>query len=308
MNYSGFQLIAEIDRADFNLLDGNGIKIKRAEGDKRPAGKRITDYKTHAQVFEEVIQSALTDHKAGRIPEVKGIRPDYIEIALDIWGDKGEALAFLAELVANSKLPLPEVRAFLPFKAQREHARKKGEARALTYRNEILETLQAGGSVYMGDHRRWGGRTPSPVSVTAYWKETDGQENGEATDLPPEQHRARFEIIIQTPEGLAGVGLPPSGLTDWQAWTSWNVTKVAKHFAQLIPEADPTPFLACLDNKPTVRPGKRMDDSKAKSDRGARRKKTGKATYRRAFKGKANSELNRVILDALKVLDRQLKK
>jgi len=308
MNYNGLKLIAEIDRVDFTLLDDNGFKVERAENDERPAGKRITNYTTHEQVFREVIQPALSDRKAGLPVQVKGIRPDYIEIALDVWGDKDKALAFVAELVANSKLPLPEVRAFLPFKAQREHARRKGEARPLAYRDEILETLQAGGSVYMGDQRSWCGRNPSPVSVRAYWKETDGQTKGEAKILPSKEHRARFEIIIQTPEGLSSVGLPQSELTDWASWTSWGVTKASKHFAQLIPEADPMSRLACLGSKTAIRPGKRMDDSKAKSDRGARRKKTGKPTYIRAFKGRANSDLNRVILNALKVLDRQLKK
>lgn len=298
MNYNGLRLKAEVDRVDFELLDGNGFRVT---WDDKPKGKRVTDYQNHRQVFAEKIQPALTG-------EAKGIRPTYIEIALDLWGDRAAVLPFLAELVANSKLPLPEVRAFLPFRQQREHARQKGDTAKLFKHHELLETLQDGGTLYMGNQREWCGCKKSPVSVRAYWKETDGQDKGQATDLPPEQCRGRFEVVIQC-DGLTGVGL--SG-ADWQAWTEWSVTKAGKLFGQLIPEA-PT-ARSCLAGWKSARPGKRCDTvteagkSNARELRNYRRKVTGRNRAIRAFKGRANAPLNRAILDALKVLDRRLKR
>ncbi|GHD76925.1 hypothetical protein [Vogesella fluminis] len=297
MNYNGLRLKAEVDRVDFELLDGNGFRVA---WDDKPKGKRVTDYQNHRQVFAQIIQPALTG-------EAKGVRPTYIEIALDLWGDRTAVLPFLAELVANSKLPLPEVRAFLPFRQQREHARRKGDTAKLSKHHELLETLQAGGTLYMGNQREWCGCKKSPVSVRAYWKETDGQDKGQAIDLRAEQHRGRFEVVIQC-DGLTDVGL--SG-TDWQAWTAWSVTNAAKLFGQLIPEAPPAhPSLA---EWKSARPGKRRDTeteagkANARALRNYRRQVTGKDSGIRAFKGRPNTRLNRAILDALKVLDRRLK-
>lgn len=297
MNYNGIRLKAEIDRVDFDLLGDNGLRVTWED---KPKGKRATNYQSHRQVFAEKIQPALTG-------EAKGVRPTYIEIALDLWGDRATVLPFLAELVANSKLPLPEVRAFLPFQQQREHARRKGDTAKLFRHHELLAALQAGGSLYMGNQREWCGCKKSPVSVRAYWKETDGQVKGQATDLPPEQCRGRFEVVIQS-DGLTDVGL--SG-TDWQAWTKWSVTKAAKLFAQLLPEAAAS--RPCLAGWASARPGKRRDTvtdagkANTRALRNYRRQVTGKDCGVRVYAGRSNTRLNRAILDAMKVLDRRLK-
>lgn len=294
MKYNSLRLKAELDRADFDIFDADGSQIP---------GKRITHYQTHEQAFRDKIQSVMTD-------KAIIIKPALVEIALDIWGDREEVLPFLADMVANSKLSLRETRGFLPYAKEMRRPKCKGETIKLTHRAQLLETLQAGGTLYLGNQRNWGGCKRSPVSVRAYWKMTDGQEDDKATDLELKDHRGRFEIVIQR-DGLTAAKL--SDITDWQSWTGWGVTKAAKHFAQLVPDADPAiKALGCRTYRP--RPGARRDTvteagkHNTNALRAYRRQKTGSNTAPRLFSGRSNLTLNRAILDALKVLDRRLKR
>lgn len=109
-------------------------------------------------------------------------------------------------------------------------------------KEQMLNGLRLGGTLYMGNQRPRYGSPPSPISYRAYWKATDGQKDNLPIPLPPELHRGRFEVTLQN------TGLP---ISTWEEWVAFDVLSLAKHFAQQIPGERSIPGIRGL-----VRPGR----------------------------------------------------
>ena len=274
MNYSDLKLISCIDVLNFEIFAADGSKIY---------GKHVTDYQTHGQVN----QSLLSEH--GTTGEKMAI--SLLEVSLDVQGDREAAIRLIADLVVNCTLPEDlSIRAYVPF-ATTGHAKKIGDTYAIHKADQVHAVLLKGGSIYIGNQRNWACRKVSPVSVRAYWKATDSGK-----DLPPEEHRARFEVTIQG-EGFSQVKLDT--LTSWPAWTQWRVTNCAKLFGQRLPGK----------NRTTPRNGAALDQQGVKAaDYRKGSRKNGTDKRRKKHKTPANTAPNEKIRGTLAALQYRLNK
>lgn len=274
MNYSDLKLISCIDVLNFEIFAADGSKIY---------GKHVTDYQTHGQVN----QSLLAEH--GTTGEKMAI--SLLEVSLDVQGDREAAIRLISDLVVNCTLPEDlSIRAYVPF-ATTGHAKKIGDTYDIHKADQVLAVLLKGGSIYIGNQRNWACRKVSPVSVRAYWKATDSGK-----DLPPEEHRARFEVTIQG-EGFSQVKLDT--LTSWPAWTQWRVTNCAKLFGQRLPGK----------NRTTPRNGAALDQQGVKAaDYRKASRENGTDKRRKKHKTPANSALNEKIRGTLAALQYRLNK
>ncbi|MFK7088631.1 hypothetical protein AAFM71_07420 [Chromobacterium violaceum] len=241
---------------------------------------RITDYTNHPDVERRYIEKKRS----------KGFDKfilKKIEVSFDVWGVKQLVLPFLVDLVANCKSSLGDVRYVFS-------AGNCGNGKPFLHtewpmsKEQMLNGLRLGGTLYMGNQRSRYGNPPSPISYRAYWKTTDGQKDNLPIPLPPELHRGRFEVTLQN------TGLP---IRTWEEWVAFDVLSLAKHFAQQIPGERSIPGIRGL-----VRPGRRREMGHAEA-----------RDFRRVHGhppalhfGHSNAQLNRLMRDRLRTLQSRL--
>lgn len=262
-------------------------------GDSDPVTRRLTEYPNHAAARQ----------KLGRLVSLP-MRVSYLELAMDVWGAKDQALQFIADMLIN----LAAIRADTPVRA----AHKIGQYSSgkpvihtdwLKSAEELIAALKAGATVYAGNQRasKLHGNEVSPISFRLYWKCTDGMEDGLPKPLASHEHRARFEVCIQD-EALAVIGL--GRVSDWASWEVWQPAFACKLFAQRLPDRTKQlyrmPSLLCGAKR------KEMTPEEARSYRQDMRKKTGKDAKPRKHLTPADTQRNTQLRNALKRLGRSL--
>lgn len=258
-----------------------------------PIVRKITDYPSHA-----VARAQLGPCVS------QSMQVSYLELAMDVWGPKEQALLFIADMLINNAAIMSHtpVRA-VSLRSRTASGRPLPEVDFLSTAEGVIASLQAGATICIGNQRpdkRYGNEV-SPFSLRLYWKCTDGQENGLPKPLPAHEHRARFEVCIQG-EALAEIGLDQ--VKDWAGWEAWQPTVATKFFAQRLPLAQRLPggqraILCGAARQP-------MTAEEVNSYRDWMRKKTGRDTKPRKHLTPADARLNTRFRNALKRLGREL--
>lgn len=258
-----------------------------------PIVRKITNYPNHTDARAQL--GRCLNHP---------MRVSYLELAMDAWGPKEQALRFIADMLINhaatmSKTPVRFVSS-LSCTASGKPLLDKG---FLSTAESVIASLLAGATIYAGNQRNSAlhCNQVSPFSLRLYWKSTDGQENGLPKPLPAHKHRARFEVCIQE-EALAEIGLDQ--VKDWAGWEAWQPTAATKFFAQRLPLAQCLPggqraVLCGAARQP-------MTAAEVNGYRDWMRKKTGRDTKPRKHLTPADARLNTRIRNALKRLGREL--
>jgi prophage regulatory protein len=258
-----------------------------------PIVRKITDYPSHADARAQL--GRCVNHP---------MRVSYLELAMDVWGPKEQALRFIADMLINHAAIMSHtpVRA-VSLRSRTASGRPLPEVDFLSTAEGVIASLQAGATICIGNQRpdkRYGNEV-SPFSLRLYWKCTDGQKRGLAKPLPAHEHRARFEVCIQD-EALAEIGLDQ--VKNWAGWEAWQPTAATKFFAQRLPLAQHLPggqrtILCGAARQP-------MTAAEVNSYRDWMRKKTGRDTKPRKHLTPADAWLNTRFRNALKRLGREL--
>ncbi len=258
-----------------------------------PIVRKITDYPSHA-VARAQLGPCLS----------QSMRVSYLELAMDVWGPKEQALLFIADMLINNAAIMSHtpVRA-VSLRSRTASGKPLLDNGFLSTAESVIASLLAGATICVGNQRpdkRYGNQV-SPFSLRLYWKCTDGQENGLPKPLPAHEHRARFEVCIQG-EALAEIGLDQ--VKDWAGWEAWQPTAATKFFAQRLPLAQHLPggqrtILCGAARQP-------MTAAEVNSYRDWMRKKTGRNIKPRKHLTPADARLNTRFRNALKRLGREL--
>lgn len=263
--------------------------------DDKPSVCKIWDYTSHAMTRAQARLRRFVN---------KPMRVSYLELAMDVWGPREQALRFIADMLINHAA----IMSHTPVRAVSLRSRTASgmpvfEKSFLSTAENVIASLQAGATIYVGNQRsdkRYGNEV-SPFSLRLYWKCTDGQKKGLPKPLPADEHRARFEVCIQG-EALAEIGLDQ--IKDWASWEAWQPTAATKFFAQRLPLAQRLP-----GGKRAILCGATRRQMTAKEVSGYRKsmlKKTGRDIKPRKHLTPADTRLNTRFRNALKRLGREL--
>lgn len=194
-----------------------------------------------ADQFMEDVQSMRRPHD----PPIReeDVRITGIEVSLDAYlaGSDRSRLAAAAFHFMKHQAQRPDGNARI---TQPKHFR------AAAHPPDTLQALEAGYSVHVG-------AKDDDYRVRAYLKDYDTVDGEQYKPLPPEKHRARFEVVL---EGAA------VSFTSIDAWRYFRFEKLAPRFAMCIPVA--TDGLAAVTQPRMVLLGRAADSPKRRpSDR-----------------------------------------
>lgn len=264
------------------------------DGKPEPIGRKITDYPGHARARMQV----------GRCVNLP-MSVSYLELAMDVWGEREQALRFIADMLINHAAIMSDtpVRA-ISLLSRTATGLPVFEKSFLSTAEHVIASLLAGATIYAGNQRNSERHCNqiSPFSLRLYWKCTDRQKNGLAKPLPAHEHRARFEVCILG-EALAEIGL--DRVKDWAGWEAWRLTAATKLFAQRLPIKCRVLGVSQLILSGAAR--RQMTPKEVSGYRASMLKKTGKDIKPRKHLSPADTKLNTRLRNALKRLDRALR-